>query len=104
MGGTGPTKVLQAGYVEEKAHAKNVGDGLASEIKNKVNAYCKSGFAVQPGAHIKYIVDSKKHIPYTYTIYHRSWSFCPWGLGPWRLRVLTNLITAFDPSRHGEHN
>jgi hypothetical protein len=49
QGGTGPTEILQAGCIEEKAHAKNVGDGLASEIKNKVNNYSKSGFAVQPG-------------------------------------------------------
>jgi hypothetical protein len=49
QGGTGPTKVRQAGYIEERAHAKNVSDGLASEIKNKVNGYSKSGFAVEPG-------------------------------------------------------
>ena len=46
---TGPTKVALASYVEEVAHAKNVGDGLASEIKNKVNEFLRSHFGVQPG-------------------------------------------------------
>lgn len=49
QGGTGPTGVRLASYIEERAHAKNVGDGLASEIKNKVTGYSKSGFAVEPG-------------------------------------------------------
>lgn len=49
QGGTGPTKVRLAGYIEERGKAKSVGDGLASEIKNKVASYVKSGFAVEPG-------------------------------------------------------
>ena len=49
QGGTGPTGVHLASYIEERAHAKNVGDGLASEIKNKVTRYSKSGSAVKPG-------------------------------------------------------
>ena len=49
QGGTGPTKVLLAGYVEEASHAKGVSDGLASEIKNKVTNLFKSRNAVQPG-------------------------------------------------------
>ena len=35
--------------LEETAHAKNVGDGLASEIKNKVASNVKGGYAPLPG-------------------------------------------------------
>jgi hypothetical protein len=48
-GVTGKTKVRSASVIEERCHAKNVGDGLASEIKNKVRWYLRSGFGVEPG-------------------------------------------------------
>ncbi len=35
--------------LEETAHAKSVGDGLASEIKNKVASNIKGGYAPLPG-------------------------------------------------------
>ena len=35
QGGTGPRKVNQVHVLEETAHAKSVGDGFATEIKNK---------------------------------------------------------------------
>ena len=43
-----PTKVLQAHVLEVTSHAKSVGDGLASEIKNKVMASVKDGFCGLP--------------------------------------------------------
>ena len=49
QGRVGPTKVLQAHVLEVTSHAKSVGDGLASEIKNKVTASVKGGFCGLPG-------------------------------------------------------
>ncbi len=49
QGGTGPTKVKQVHVLEETAHAKSVGDGLASEIKNKLASNVKCGYAPLPG-------------------------------------------------------
>lgn len=39
----------QVHVLEETAHAKSVGDGLASEIKNKVASNIKGGYAPLPG-------------------------------------------------------
>jgi hypothetical protein len=41
--------VKQVRVLEETAHAKSVGDGLASEIKNKVASNVKGGYAPLPG-------------------------------------------------------
>jgi hypothetical protein len=60
-GRTGPTGVFQAAYFEEAAHAKNVGDGLASEIKGKVAAYVQGGFAVEPGARSQVLLLAQLH-------------------------------------------
>ena len=49
QGGTGPTKVKQVHVLEVTAHAKSVGDGLASDIKNKVASNVKGGYAPLPG-------------------------------------------------------
>jgi len=49
QGGTGPTRVRQVHVLEETAHAKSVGDGLASEIKNKVASNVKGGYSALPG-------------------------------------------------------
>ena len=49
QGGTGPTKVKQVHVLEETAHAKSVGDGLASEIKNEVASTVKGGYVPLPG-------------------------------------------------------
>ena len=49
QGRVGPTIVLQAHVLEVTSHAKSVGDGLASEIKNKVMDSVKGGFCSLPG-------------------------------------------------------
>jgi hypothetical protein len=49
QGGTGPTKVRHAHVLEETGKAKSVGDGLASEIKNKVASNVKGGYTSLPG-------------------------------------------------------
>jgi hypothetical protein len=41
--------VRQVHVLEETAHAKSVGDGLASEIKNKVSSNVKGGYTALPG-------------------------------------------------------
>ena len=62
QGGTGPTKVRLAGYIEERAHAKDVGDGLASEIKNKVAGLFKSGFAIESGTRNQVLLLSELYL------------------------------------------
>jgi hypothetical protein len=41
--------VKQVHVLEVTAHAKSVGDGLASDIKNKVASNVKGGYAPLPG-------------------------------------------------------